>query len=71
MKAHLLAWQDRLSDITLTLLAAFAEVLEQPANVFDASIRGAPYQHMKLIHYPGQETGGCSRGSAPTRIPAT
>ncbi len=68
MKGHLLAWQERLSDITLTLLAAFAEVLEQPANVFDDSIRGAPYQHMKLIHYPGQEAGGNSRGSAPTRI---
>jgi isopenicillin N synthase-like dioxygenase len=27
MKTRLLAWQDRLSDITLTLLAAFAEVL--------------------------------------------
>ena len=42
MKAQLLAWQDRLSAITLTLLDAFAEVLEQPAGVFDESIRGAP-----------------------------
>ncbi len=69
MKAHLLAWQDRLSDITLTLLAAFAEVLEQPANVFDDSIRGAPYQHMKLIHYPGQEAGGSSQGVGAHKDP--
>ncbi len=69
MKGHLLAWQDRLSDITLTLLAAFAEVLEQPANVFDDSIRGAPYQHMKLIHYPGQEAGGSSQGVGAHKDP--
>ncbi len=62
MQAQLLAWQDRLSAITLTLLAAFAEVLEQPAGVFDDSIRGAPHQHMKLIHYPGQAEGGSGQG---------
>ncbi|MEV3813545.1 isopenicillin N synthase family dioxygenase [Aeromonas allosaccharophila] len=69
MKTHLLAWQERLSDITLTLLAAFAEVLEQPVGVFDDSIRGAPYQHMKLIHYPGQETGGSSQGVGAHKDP--
>ncbi|WP_270793855.1 isopenicillin N synthase family dioxygenase [Aeromonas sp. QDB11] len=69
MKAHLLGWQERLSDITLTLLAAFAEVLEQPVGVFDDSIRGAPYQHMKLIHYPGQETGGSSQGVGAHKDP--
>jgi isopenicillin N synthase-like dioxygenase len=69
MKSHLLAWQERLSGITLTLLAAFAEVLEQPAKVFDASIRGAPYQHMKLIHYPGQEADSSSQGVGAHKDP--
>ncbi|PJG60203.1 isopenicillin N synthase family dioxygenase [Aeromonas cavernicola] len=69
MRSHLLAWQDRLSAITLTLLAAFAEVLAQPAGVFDESIRGAPYQHMKLIHYPGQEAGGSSQGVGAHKDP--
>ncbi|WED78491.1 isopenicillin N synthase family dioxygenase [Aeromonas allosaccharophila] len=69
MKSHLLAWQERLSDITLTLLAAFAEVLEQPVGVFDDSIRSAPYQHMKLIHYPGQEAGGSSQGVGAHKDP--
>lgn len=69
MKTHLLAWQERLSDITLTLLAAFAEVLEQPVGVFDASIHSAPYQHMKLIHYPGQEAGGSSQGVGAHKDP--
>ncbi|WP_339015180.1 isopenicillin N synthase family dioxygenase [Aeromonas popoffii] len=69
MKTQLLTWQERMSDITLTLLAAFAEVLEQPVGVFEGSIRGAPYQHMKLIHYPGQETGSSSQGVGAHKDP--
>lgn len=69
MKTQLLAWQTRLSDITLTLLAAFAEVLAQPAGVFDESIQGAPYQHMKLIHYPGREAGGSGQGVGAHKDP--
>ncbi|ATP09441.1 2-oxobutyrate oxidase [Aeromonas salmonicida] len=69
MKAQLLAWQERLSDITLTLLDAFAEVLAQPQGVFDASIRGKPYQHMKLIHYPGREAGSSSQGVGAHKDP--
>lgn len=69
MKTQLLAWQERLSDITLTLLAAFAEVLAQPQGVFDASIQGAPYQHMKLIHYPGREAGSSDQGVGPHKDP--
>lgn len=69
MKTHLLDWQERLTDITLGLLSAFAEVLEQPADVFDASIRGAPYQHMKLIHYPGREAGSSDQGVGAHKDP--
>jgi len=69
MKAQLLAWQEKLSDISLTLLAAFAEVLAQPAGVFDESIRGVPYQHMKLIHYPGREAGGSGQGVGAHKDP--
>ncbi|MBL0502867.1 isopenicillin N synthase family oxygenase [Aeromonas caviae] len=69
MKTRLLAWQDRLSDITLTLLDAFAEVLGQPAGVFDESIRGTPYQHMKLIHYPGQPEGSSGQGVGAHKDP--
>ena len=69
METQLLAWQGRLSDITLTLLSAFAEVLEQPAGVFDESIQGAPYQHMKLIHSPGREAGGSGQGVGAHKDP--
>lgn len=37
--------------------------------MFDDSIRGAPYQHMKLIHYPGQEVGGSSQGVGAHKDP--
>jgi len=69
MRSHLLAWQQQLSDITLALLTAFAEVLEQPVGVFDKSVRGAPYQHMKLIHYPGQAAGSSSQGVGAHKDP--
>lgn len=69
MRDALLAWQARLTGITLTLLDAFAEALEQPQGVFDDSIRGAPHQHMKLIHYPGQAEGGSGQGVGAHKDP--
>ncbi|MGL5811925.1 MAG: isopenicillin N synthase family dioxygenase [Aeromonas sp.] len=69
MKDALLAWQARLTGITLRLLDAFTEALAQPQGVFDESIRGAPYQHMKLIHYPGQAEGGSGQGVGAHKDP--
>lgn len=46
------SYQEALTELTTTLLRAFAEVLEQPIDVFDAGIT-PPYTHMKLIRYPG------------------
>lgn len=60
MKSTLLAWQQDLVDISVTLLRAFAVALEQPESAFDATIEAGPYQHMKLIRYPcadGQTSG--------------
>ncbi|MBL1376323.1 isopenicillin N synthase family dioxygenase [Zobellella iuensis] len=54
MRPVLLQWQQELSDITVTLLRAFALVLQQPEHIFDETIQDAPYQHMKLIRYPGR-----------------
>lgn len=45
-------YQTALTELTVTLLRAFAEVLEQPADIFDQGIT-PPYTHMKLIRYPG------------------
>lgn len=52
LRPTLLAYQQALTEVSTTLLRAFAEVLEQPADIFDDSIDPA-YTHTKLIRYPG------------------
>ena len=37
------------------LLAALAEALQLPDGVFDAFSGDDAHQHIKLIHYPGQQ----------------
>ncbi|GGY24243.1 isopenicillin N synthase family dioxygenase [Paludibacterium paludis] len=56
MRELVLDWQDRLTGVTLTLLRAFALALEQDAGVFDESVGEVPFQHLKLIRYPGRDT---------------
>ncbi|MGL6369542.1 isopenicillin N synthase family dioxygenase [Aeromonas hydrophila] len=68
MKSHLLAWQERLSAITFTLLAAFAEVLEQPSGVFDQSIRGRPSAH-EADPLPGASRRGQRSGGGAHKDP--
>ncbi|MGB0893602.1 MAG: isopenicillin N synthase family dioxygenase [Parashewanella sp.] len=60
MKPELLGFQNELSHITTELLKALALTLEQSEHAFDSSIEDAPFQHMKLIRYPGmaQESQG-------------
>ncbi|WKE65091.1 2-oxoglutarate and iron-dependent oxygenase domain-containing protein [Gallaecimonas kandeliae] len=69
MQGTLLAWQDSLSDITVTLLKAFAEALEQDPAVFAENIDGGPYRHMKLIRYPGQEGQASRQGVGAHKDP--
>ncbi|WP_417355576.1 isopenicillin N synthase family dioxygenase [Gallaecimonas pentaromativorans] len=69
MKAALLDWQQRLSDITVRLLDAFAEALEQDPAIFAENVAAGPYQHMKLIRYPGRATGASSQGVGAHKDP--
>lgn len=69
MKSTLLQWQNALSDICVTLLKAFAEVLEQPVTAFDSTIEGGPYQHMKLIRYPGKTAANADQGVGAHKDP--
>lgn len=55
LRPTLLAWQDAATAISIRLLRAFAEVLQQPADSFDAAFLEAPIQHLKIIRYPGRE----------------
>ena len=58
MRSTLLTWQDRLTEVGLTLLSALCEALGQPANALYPTVENGPYRHTKLIKYPGSESGG-------------
>lgn len=62
MRDTILAWQDQLTDVSTTLLHAFAIALEQEEHVFDHTIRNGPFQHLKLIRYPGRQPGESDQG---------
>jgi isopenicillin N synthase-like dioxygenase len=53
-------WPQSLSDITVKLMRALMLALEQPADALDATIKAGPYQHMKLIRYPGVDAKASS-----------
>ncbi|NHQ84586.1 isopenicillin N synthase family oxygenase [Iodobacter sp. HSC-16F04] len=55
LKPGLLLWQDALSDICERLMQAFALALGQPADIFAPLYRGEPFQHLKMIRYPGSK----------------
>lgn len=57
LKEELLAWQQTLSDITVELLGALMQALQQPSDALQSTIAKGPYTHMKLIRYPGQKQG--------------
>ncbi|MDM7484874.1 MAG: 2-oxoglutarate and iron-dependent oxygenase domain-containing protein, partial [Vibrio metschnikovii] len=52
MRELILDFMNDLSFIAQELLSAFALALEQDPDVFNHSIMGNPYQHLKLIRYP-------------------
>lgn len=62
-KSGLLQWQDSLSAITQRLLQAFAIALGQSADIFEPLYRGEPFQHLKLIRYPGGNGSGQGVGA--------
>ncbi len=54
LKPTLLGWQQAMTGVGITLLRAFAEALQLPADAFDALYGEKPNEHIKLIRYPGQ-----------------
>jgi len=65
LKPALLDFQSRLTTVALRLLSAFATALEQPPDVFDAVLAGAPTLLLKVIRYPGREQGNSEQGVGP------
>lgn len=62
LKPTLLAWQQAMTNMAITLLRAFAEALQLPANAFDALYGDKPNEHIKLIRYPGQHSTQSAQG---------
>lgn len=62
LKPALLNWQQAMTSMAITLLRAFAEALQLPANAFDALYGSKPNEHIKLIRYPGQQNTQSSQG---------
>mgnify|MGYP006158823567 CR=1 FL=1 len=69
MQTELLNWQQSLSDITVKLMRALMLALQQPADALDATIKAGPYQHMKLIRYPGQSASDSKQGVGAHKDP--
>lgn len=68
LRSTLLSYQDALSEVSTTLLRAFAEILQQPADIFDQTIE-PPYTHMKLIRYPGSTDDSQRQGVGAHKDP--
>ncbi|RQO78236.1 2-oxobutyrate oxidase [Aquitalea sp. FJL05] len=62
LKPVLLDWQQETTRLSILLLRAFAEALQQPADSFDDAFVEAPVQHLKIIRYPGSQHGAAGQG---------
>jgi len=62
LRPALLAWQQAMTDMAITLLRAFAESLQLAPDAFDALYGEKPNEHIKLIRYPGQEQTNSTQG---------
>lgn len=62
LRPALLAWQDAMTEMALSLLRAFAQALHLPADAFDSLYGEQPNEHIKLIRYPGQQDTQSTQG---------
>lgn len=62
LRPALLAWQQAMTDMAITLLRAFAESLDLPPDAFDRLYGDKPNEHIKLIRYPGRAPDQSAQG---------
>lgn len=55
-------WQDRLEQVSIRLLEAFALALELPLDVFAPIYGDQPNHRLKVIHYPGRDIAEDEQG---------
>jgi isopenicillin N synthase-like dioxygenase len=54
LEAVISEWRERLSEVALTLLRAWAQSLGAEADVFDDAFATAPFPLIKVVRYPGR-----------------
>ncbi|WP_194756689.1 isopenicillin N synthase family dioxygenase [Aliidiomarina indica] len=64
----LTAYQDALTELTVSLLRAFSEALQQPRDSFADNL-SQPYTHTKLIRYPGSDDASDRQGVGAHKDP--
>jgi isopenicillin N synthase-like dioxygenase len=57
------AWMDSLSEISLRLLAAWAQALGSPADIFEPAFATNPSSLLKIVRYPGADNRGQGVGA--------
>lgn len=62
MRDVITLWQQKMTDVALELLRAFAEALSLPRNAFDDLYGEYPNEHIKLIRYPGRSENESRQG---------
>jgi isopenicillin N synthase-like dioxygenase len=62
LKAVLLNYQSQITALSIRLLQAFAAALDQPENAFEPIYSPEPNQLIKIIRYPGRESGESDQG---------
>ena len=62
LRAEILAWQEKLPQIAIRLLKAFALTLGQPEDVFEPIYGSDPNHRMKIVRYPGRDATDDDQG---------
>ena len=63
------AWMARLSEISLTLLGAWAEALGAPADTFEPAFAENPSSLLKIVRYPAVAEGAETQGVGAHKDP--
>lgn len=62
LRPVILDYLGHVTDLAVRITRAFAEALEQPANVFEPIYTPAPNQLLKIVRYPGREKSEGDQG---------
>ena len=62
LRPSVLAWMQRLRDVSVRLLTAMAEAVGLPSETLTAGYTGVPHERLKIIKYPQAGSGNMQQG---------